>query len=59
MGLCVRPFAGGIDMGSVNELEKKLSIAREIEKIKNIFNNAQCPACGCTGIEVKITISGA
>ena len=46
-------------MESVNELEKKLSIAREIEKIKNIFNNAQCPVCGCTGIEVKITISGA
>lgn len=46
-------------MESIGELEKKLSIAREIEKIKNTLNNAKCPVCGCTGIHADITISGA
>lgn len=46
-------------MESVKELEKRLAIAQDIEKIKNIFDNAQCPVCGGTGIQVDIMISGA
>lgn len=45
-------------MESVEELERKLLMAKEIEKVRNYFDTAECPICGGKGIRVTITISG-
>lgn len=43
---------------SVEVLEKKLEIAKEIQSIKDSFSNSKCPVCGSKSIEANISIKG-
>lgn len=42
---------------SVEVLEKKLKIAKEIKDIKDFFANARCPVCGEKSIQTDISVT--
>ena len=41
---------------SAEELETKLKNKKEIQKIRGIFDELECPVCGGTGIEANIQV---
>lgn len=43
---------------SVEEIERRLKIAKQIKEINNFFSEAKCPVCGSMSIETNISIKG-
>lgn len=43
---------------SVEQIERKLKIAKQIKEINNFFANSKCPVCGNKSIETDISIKG-
>lgn len=41
---------------SVEELERKLEIAKQIKEINDFFSNSKCPVCGAQSIKPKIFV---
>lgn len=44
------------DIESIEILEAKLSRAKEIQRIKDLFAGARCPICGEQSIKPEITV---